>query len=327
MPERPSPTAQAFQPQSGIGPTSRTLGRTLLAAGALLIWLLGSVSASTYEQTEPSVLEGRIGPASEMLKRDPRLVGLSDTTRRDAIQFVVGNLLFVLLHEVGHVLISEMGLPVLGREEDAADTFATISMIWMKNAFSERVLAEAAKGWFYSDRRDRLKKVPVVFYDEHSLDRQRAYQIVCYMVGSDPKKFADLAEETGLPEDRQNTCQADFSNAEWSWNRVLKDHRRTTQPKTAIAVRYGPPGERLSLFARIMESVGLLDTLAQRLSERYAWRAPFAIEARACGRSHAEWNIATRTVTICYELAEELALLFSSSEFQGLTPGPESPAP
>jgi hypothetical protein len=36
------------------------------------------------------------------------------------------------------------------------------------------------------------------------------------VVGSDPEKFARLAEETGLPEDRQSSCQGDFSNAEWS---------------------------------------------------------------------------------------------------------------
>ena len=61
----------------------------------------------------------------------------------------------VLLHEIGHALITEMGLPVLRREEDPADAHASVAMLWMKNEFSDRVLAEAAKGWFYGDRRDR----------------------------------------------------------------------------------------------------------------------------------------------------------------------------
>src|ERR1700746_3421143 len=42
-------------------------------------------------------------------------------TRRDMNELVVGNMLFVLLHEMAHVRVTERGLPVLGREEDAAD--------------------------------------------------------------------------------------------------------------------------------------------------------------------------------------------------------------
>lgn len=296
--------------------------RKAMLAGALLA-CFGISVAVAQPAPERSVLEGRIGPAAEMLKADPRLADLSESKRRDAVQFLVGNLVFVMMHEIGHVLISEMGLPVLSREEDAADTFAAVSMIWMRNAFSERVLAEAAKGWFYSDRRDRQRNVPVVYYDEHSLDRQRAYQIVCLMVGSDPTKFAGLAEETGLPEDRQKTCEADFSNAEWSWQRVLKDHWRTTQPMTPIPVRHGDPGERLKFFARIIESVELVEILAQRLSDKFVWRAPFAIETKACGKSGADWNIATRTVTLCYELAEELALLYCASDLQTISRAPD----
>src|ERR1044072_115465 len=36
-------------------------------------------------------------------------------------EFAVGNILFVLLHEAAHGLISDLGLPVLGREEEAGD--------------------------------------------------------------------------------------------------------------------------------------------------------------------------------------------------------------
>ena len=93
---------------------------------------------------------------------------------------------------------------------------------------------------------------------------------------------------------------------------VLKDHRRTTQPKTDIRVRYGEPAARVEVFARIMQSIQLLETIAQRLADKYAWRAPFVIEATTCGSPSAEWNLATRTLTLCYEMAEDFALLYSS---------------
>jgi hypothetical protein len=259
----------------------------------------------------PSVLQGKIDAAADMLKGDPRVGDLSDPQRRKTVQFVMGNLLFVLLHEVGHVLITEMGLPVLGREEDAADSFAVITMLRLNNEFSDKVLSEAARGWFYSDRRDQAEKAPVLFYDAHSLDRQRAYQIVCYMVGLDAERYAQLADEAGLPEDRRNSCIGDYSNAEWSWDKVLKDHRRTTQAKTQIEVLYGDQ-ENHEIFPRVMKEIKLLDTIAQQLSERYVWRASFTIRADTCGRPDANWNLATRTLTVCYEIAQDFARLYSA---------------
>src|SRR6516225_11845896 len=40
--------------------------------------------------------------------------------------------------------------------------------------------------------------------------RQRAFQIVCYMVGADATRFKDLAAETKLPQDRQQSCSEDY---------------------------------------------------------------------------------------------------------------------
>jgi Putative metallopeptidase len=89
-----------------------------------------------------------------------------------------------------------MGLPVLGRMEDAADSFAALRLIRVGSDFSHCVLTEAAKGWFLADRRDQKTGDNVAFYDEHGLNQQRAYEIVCLMVGSDEQKFKDLAKET-----------------------------------------------------------------------------------------------------------------------------------
>jgi Putative metallopeptidase len=105
-------------------------------------------------------------------------------------------MLFVLLHELGLASITQMGLPVVGRIEDAADSFAALRLIRVGDDFSHRVLTEAAKGWFLGDRRDQRTGVKVAYYDGHGLNQQRAYQIVCLMVGSDDEKFNDLAKET-----------------------------------------------------------------------------------------------------------------------------------
>ena len=76
MPDRPSPTAQAFPPwqavtttaHSGLGPTSRTLGRHFLAIVAVLVCILRGASApATAEEGEHSILLGRIDAAARTL--------------------------------------------------------------------------------------------------------------------------------------------------------------------------------------------------------------------------------------------------------------------
>ncbi len=100
-------------------------------------------------------LERRVAEAARTLAGRPRLKGMSQAQREKHVQFVVGNLLFVLGHEIGHAVIREMGVPVVGREEDAADFFSTLMALMCEEGFGDRVLANAALGWFLSDRRDR----------------------------------------------------------------------------------------------------------------------------------------------------------------------------
>ena len=46
-------------------------------------------------------------------------------------QLLLGNYVFILFHEIGHALIHELNLPVVGVEEDAVDEFAAIALISM----------------------------------------------------------------------------------------------------------------------------------------------------------------------------------------------------
>jgi hypothetical protein len=274
-----------------------------MLAGAALVLLLATPAGAQDS------FEARLDTVVRDLEKDSRFRGLSTAQRRDRIEFVAGNVLFALMHEVGHMSISEMGLPVLGREEDAADAFATLVGLTIGTAFSERILMQSARGWFISDRRNRKEKIAAVYYLEHGLDQQRAYNIVCLMVGSNPEKFSELAAKTKLPPERQAGCMGDYSNASWSWNKVLAPHVRSSQPKTNISVAYLDGGEELSIFARGFRQIRILETVAEHLSERYVWRRPLALEMRSCGESAARWELTEQKIVVCYELAAEFAQL------------------
>ena len=263
-------------------------------------------------------LERRVAEAARMLAGRPRLKGMSQAQREKHVEFVVGNLLFVLGHEIGHAVIREMGVPVVGREEDAADFFSTLMALMCEEGFGDRVLANAALGWFLSDRRDRRDQrgrrdhdAEANYYGEHGMDLQRAYTVVCLMVGSNPGKFASLADAAKLPPERQMTCQDDYLNAKWSWDQVLQSHlRKPGQAKTTINVVYGPGNGKYDAHAAVSRQMKLLETIAESLSDRFAWRAPISLEMQTCGESNARFEFRTKKVIVCYELADEFSDLY-----------------
>ena len=262
-------------------------------------------------RNESEQFKAGVDVAVRMLGGHPRLEGLSDQQRRDLFEFAIGNTLFALAHEIGHAAISEMGLPVLGREEDAADAYAVLGMLRMGTAVSDRVLTSAATGWFLSDRRNRKEGIKQTFYDEHGLDQQRAYEIVCLMVGSDPVRFRKAAEMAGMPESRQETCKGDYSNASWSWSTELKPHLRTAdQPKQRIDAVYGPAEGSYEVFSQAFRAFGLLETAADHVALRYVWRRPITLEMQTCGTPLGRWNLSSQKVTISYELAADFAMLY-----------------
>jgi hypothetical protein len=278
-----------------------------------LMYGMGPVFAQPVpESTQPSKFQARIEAAAVALREsNPRFKGVSSKYVRGLAEFVSGNMLFVLLHEMAHVSITQMRLPVLGKMEDAADTYAALRLIRSGSSFSHRVLTEAAEGWFMADRRDQKAGDPVAYYDQHGLNQQRAYQIVCLMVGSDGEKFKDLAKETKLPEERQGSCAEDYSNAAYSWDLVVKPHRRAPdQPKTKIDVVYGPAEGRAAVAQRVNSSIRLLETVAEHAADEFAWPAPFTLEMQSCGYPNARWDLATHKLTVCYELAADFADLY-----------------
>jgi hypothetical protein len=253
----------------------------------------------------------RIDAAARALRDNPRNKNLSVKYLQGLAEFVSGNMLFVLLHELGHAAITEMGLPVLGRVEDSADTFAALRLIRIGSDFSHRVLIEAAKGWFLADLRDRKTGDTVQFYDEHGLNQQRAYEIVCLMVGSDREKFEDLAKETKLPESRQDSCAGDYRNAVYSWDLVLKPHLAPRdRPMTKIDAIYGPAEGRAATARQVLLSVRLLQTVAEHVANDYLWSVPFALEMQSCGLANARWDLETHKLVMCYELANEFTDLY-----------------
>jgi hypothetical protein len=264
----------------------------------------------TAEQSRREQFEQHTLDMVRIFQNDPRY-----STRRtpqqikDSVEFVTGNVLFVLAHEAGHALISEFGIPVVGREEDAADSLASLAAMRMANSFADRVVVNAARGWFLSDQRNRKEGIATTYYDQHGMDLQRAYHIVCLLVGGRPDRFASLANDVKLPKERQATCRDDFNNASWSWEKLLKPHvRKAGDPKIGIEVAYGPAG-RYSTLAEHGRKMTILEVVAEWLSEHFSWERSISLEMQQCGDPGARWEFRSRKIVVCYELVEEFIQL------------------
>ncbi len=284
-----------------------------IARVGLLIAALcsGGPSFGQAEQSQLRLFQAKVKEFAGALQDAPQLETYSQMQRESVVDFVIGNSLFVLLHESGHNVIGEFHIPVLGRQEDAADAFAVVSLLKVGSPMSHRVLAQAARGWFLSDARSKKEGDTPLYYDEHGLDQQRAYQIVCLMVGSNPLEFAGLANDVKLPEDRQQTCKQDWEDASTAWDTLLKPHRRAAdQPKVDIDVTYGDGQGDLGLYAKGFQLFQLLESVRDYLSNELALPRPFALEARSCGAINAAWVAADRKLTYCYELAADFAELY-----------------
>ena len=285
--------------------------RHMIGAMTAAALIISAPTAIAQPSEQLAKFRAGIDEAVKALDSQPKLKKLPAQEKRLLVEFVLGNTLFVLAHEMGHALISEMNMPVLGREEDAADSFAVVTALHMGTGFSERVLLEAGKGWVLSAKRDKQQKNALAFYDEHGLDLQRSYNVVCMMIGSNPEKYKTLAADTKLPEERQTSCVRDYKTTSWSWEEMLKPHLRAAdQPKVKINVEY-QDDKKYAAQAKILRDMGLLDALAAHMADRYVWPKPFSMVARSCGDPNATWNVGTKTLTLCYELANEFIELYA----------------
>lgn len=293
----------------------RSIRSSARAALAAAFALAGSLAAAA-----PAAAQSSASP--------PAASGFAAPVAADSADgFVLSNLLFIVTHELGHVAVSEFDLPVLGREEDAADTFAALAMMFIGTERSTQAAVDAARGLYLIGRRDRESGVAPDFFGEHGLDKARAFNIACLLVGAQqaPTLASDLTRAGYLDIERARTCEMDYEQAEEAWLRLLRPHLRASgkpsfverlmklggRRSAAIDIAYGDAPPALAGERELLARSGMLEKARDFAQETFAFPRGFRIEARACGRPDASWDPQTRRVEICYEMASMLRGLVS----------------
>ena len=90
----------------------------------------------------------------EIVELMPKETTAAGVTPQDA---VVGQFVFAVAHEMGHASFDMFDVPIMGREEDAADQFAAYFMLQFRSDEARRLIGGAAYSYqaFLKDSQEK----------------------------------------------------------------------------------------------------------------------------------------------------------------------------
>ncbi len=275
----------------------------LFHAAAACVLVIAAAPASPADATDS-------GHPAQLPSLDTEIAELTPEARQQLFVFVAGNALFTLYHESGHMLISELGLPVLAQEEDAVDNLATVAMLGADTEDMDVFLTQAMIGWFLIAEEDYDD---LVFYDEHDLDQQRGFAMLCLMVGADEDAFLDLARDLDLPDERIETCGLDYDQAADSWEIVTDPHvREDGTPGGRISIVHEPAPDGMKSLGVFLRESELVELVAEEIDTFYDLPENVTFRVAACGEENAFWDPEIREVILCHELLGGFADIYLS---------------
>ncbi|HEU4498538.1 MAG TPA: DUF4344 domain-containing metallopeptidase [Sphingomicrobium sp.] len=131
-------------------------------------------------------------------------------------EVVVGSIVGVLLHELGHAVFDMIEVPVLGREEDAADAIATFIAL----QFSKDVARTVVRGTAYLHK-EKFSFYAPTYWDEHGTGLQRYYNSLCIAYGGAPDLFKELVAKSGMLKSRADNCEREYKQVEHAFKQTL----------------------------------------------------------------------------------------------------------
>lgn len=212
-------------------------------------------------------------------------------------QFARDVILHVVLHELGHALIREFDLPVLGNEETAADAFATHYLTTYLPDRAIDVLEARTTSLMIEAREVAREKWSVS--GEHNNDARRAFQIAALAVAAHSEKYDSVAKGVGLTEGDIRRGRDYGAEIHRSWRRVLMPLWMPDGVASGEArVVCDPKSEFISRLC----SDGLATEL-RSIIERFDWHSQVTISFVE-GDGGAGWSRSKRTITFHSEYVQ-----------------------
>lgn len=199
--------------------------------------------------------------------------------------------LHVVLHEMGHAVIREFDLMVLGNEETMADAFATHFLIHHLPDRAPAAIAARVRSLMLEA--GEVPREQWTVKGEHDNDARRAYQITALAIAADRSTYAPLAELVGMS-DRDITRARDYgADIHRAWRRTLAPLLMPTGvPSTEARLR---ADDATSEFVHTGESS--LAAGIQTALSRIDWHSQVTVNFVG-GAGGAAWNRSSRTINV-----------------------------
>ncbi len=161
----------------------------------------------------------------------PSKMSSAGVSREDAIR---GPVLQILFHESSHALFHMLKVPILGREEDAADQVAALVLLHLSPGDARAVVN--GSGYFFAALGKREPLDRSAFADAHGLSWQRFYNLACLAYGSDRRHYGAIVEKGFLPTERSTACEEEYGQIAHAFLALLGPHLRKP-PRQGQALR------------------------------------------------------------------------------------------
>jgi hypothetical protein len=137
----------------------------------------------------------------------------ADEVLKDAVTFA-------LYHELAHGIIHTLDVPILSREESAADSLAATLLV--TSGRGAKADALAAGELFDAVARHRGESTARIVAEGYDLNLQRYFDLICRVYGSAPAHNRDLlGGDRGISPQRADICVHDYRRERRSWTRLL----------------------------------------------------------------------------------------------------------
>lgn len=148
--------------------------------------------------------------------------------------------------------------------------------------------------------------------------------MLCIMYGGNPGVFASLVDQVGFEDRTKARCADEFTKQNRAWRRILAPHTRVgtwspdgQQPANApgapVNVTFEPSSRRIgNLFANNLSEA--ITNNIKLLGQTYVLPRPVNVVFKDCGKLNAWYSPREGSITMCYELIENIAVMISDIE-------------
>ncbi len=141
----------------------------------------------------------------------------------EPIDTFAGPFVDTVLHEFAHALFDYLDIPVLGREEDAADQVSAYIYLKLGPEEARRLIIGTVYAYML-EVQDTDPPTLEEFADEHSATEVRRFNLLCMAYGANPEVFADVVVLGELPEFRMEICEEEFELIALAYEALISPH-------------------------------------------------------------------------------------------------------